>query len=641
MNLGKKAISLISSISLIGSCIGIGLWVWYGQYNKIESIDLKKLIVNKNLGYIYESEKTKEKLIQLIDEKNPNINLDFNMLDLQILDNSAIVKPMDKTYKNEVEITFKMSQDLSSVIRERNLGYIYESEKTKEKLIKLIKQKNSKLDVNKVVLTINDQENKAMIKPKTGDKTYKGQVNFTFHLSQDLSSIITETNLGNIEESEKNQQDLLNLIKQSNPSLDTEKVQLDIKNDIVIVLPKMGDKTYKGEAIIRFFAHTWNADIKKIKTIWNTEFKDRFSMDVNEIHSTALFGLLVNTLYKHGLKIPIATNGLKGQGFSIEYGDIELKLPIGFKYANNLNKYNNDKTKLLEIGHYISKDFTFKAEQVDGNVKEVPDVLPEIINNTSYMFANNKNEYIKGLENWNTSNVTNMKYMFYGAHNFNQPLNNWNTSNVTDMKYMFYESHNFNQPLNNWNTSNVTDMGWMFSGAKSFNQPIDKWNTSNVTNMGHMFSRAKNFNQPLSNWNTSNVTDMSYMFSGDEKFNHPLNNWNTSNVTNMHGMFIGAKNFNKPLNNWDTSNVTDMSAMFSGAEKFNNVVSTWNTSNVTDMSWMFYGARACDQNIANWNVYKVTYYSWFAKNSGWQNMSWRQIYHLWPKKLYDNGNQCF
>lgn len=36
----------------------------------------------------------------------------------------------------------------------------------------------------------------------------------------------------------------------------------------------------------------------------------------------------------------------------------------------------------------------------------------------------------------NVLNVTNMSSMFKNDKQFNQPLNNWNVSNVTNMKYM-------------------------------------------------------------------------------------------------------------------------------------------------------------------------------------------------------------
>ncbi|AJK51390.1 hypothetical protein MCCG_0421 [Mycoplasma capricolum subsp. capripneumoniae 87001] len=48
---------------------------------------------------------------------------------------------------------------------------------------------------------------------------------------------------------------------------------------------------------------------------------------------------------------------------------------------------------------------------------------------------------------------------------------------------MFHGAESFNQPLNNWDVSNIKNMRYMFKGATSFDQPIGSWNASNVTNM--------------------------------------------------------------------------------------------------------------------------------------------------------------
>ena len=57
--------------------------------------------------------------------------------------------------------------------------------------------------------------------------------------------------------------------------------------------------------------------------------------------------------------------------------------------------------------------------------------------------------------------------------------------------------------INNWDVSNVTDMRAMFAGARSFNQPLNKWNVSKVTRMSYMFEDAESFNQPLNKWDVS------------------------------------------------------------------------------------------------------------------------------------------
>ena len=106
------------------------------------------------------------------------------------------------------------------------------------------------------------------------------------------------------------------------------------------------------------------------------------------------------------------------------------------------------------------------------------------------------------------------------------------TSNVVNMRAMFADT-NFNQDISSWNTSNVTDMSWLFAGAWSFNKPLNNWDTSKVTNMSHMFYRASSFNQPLNNWDVSNVMDMSYMFAGEYDVNR--------------GRYYSTPSFNQPL----------------------------------------------------------------------------------------------
>ena len=70
----------------------------------------------------------------------------------------------------------------------------------------------------------------------------------------------------------------------------------------------------------------------------------------------------------------------------------------------------------------------------------------------------------------------------------------------------------FNEDIRVWDTSGVTRMYGMFWGASSFNQNIGGWSVDNVNEMGQMFNSASAFDQDISAWSVDNVRDMHQMF---------------------------------------------------------------------------------------------------------------------------------
>ena len=268
-----------------------------------------------------------------------------------------------------------------------------------------------------------------------------------------------------------------------------------------------------------------------------------------------------------------------------------------------------------------------------------------------FLFATSFNQ---SLSNFDTSNVTNMKWMFYWASIFNQPLSNFNTSKVTNMSQMFRDATVFNKSLSSFDTSNVTDMAWMFAAAIAFNQSLSNFDTSNVLYMYRMFAWTDNFNQSLSNFNTSKVTTMMWMFDWAISFNQPLTNFNTSNVTSMAWMFMRTSSFNQPLTNFNTSKVTTMSQMFNWATLFNQPLSNFDTSKVTNMSWMFTTANAFNQSLSNFdtsNVINMSYmFMWASsfnqpltnfntsKVTNMSSMFWSAISFNQPLTNFDTSN---
>ena len=111
------------------------------------------------------------------------------------------------------------------------------------------------------------------------------------------------------------------------------------------------------------------------------------------------------------------------------------------------------------------------------------DFLPIEIN---WFKSQRKLSSIKGLENLNTSAVTDMGSMFAGCSSLTElNLSNFNTSAVTDMSLMFYECSSLTElNLSSFNTSAVTDMSLMFNKCYSLKElNLSSFNTSAVTSM--------------------------------------------------------------------------------------------------------------------------------------------------------------
>ena len=168
----------------------------------------------------------------------------------------------------------------------------------------------------------------------------------------------------------------------------------------------------------------------------------------------------------------------------------------------------------------------------------------------------------------NTSNVTNMSFMFDGCSGLTSlDVSKFDTSNVTTMSYMFTSCTSLTSlDLSGWDTSNVTDMGDMFSycsGLKSLD--LSSFDTSQVTDIAGMFQECSGLTSlDLSGCDTSNVTNMSFMFDGCSGLKSlDLSNFYTSNVTSMYSMFGSCSGLTSlDLSGWVINGSTYMDSMF-------------------------------------------------------------------------------
>ena len=159
--------------------------------------------------------------------------------------------------------------------------------------------------------------------------------------------------------------------------------------------------------------------------------------------------------------------------------------------------------------------------------------------------------------------------------------------------YILYQDPTYTfEGIENIDTSEVTDMSYMFAWMSNLTSlDVSHFDTRNVMDMGYMFDGLSSLTSlDVSNFDTSNVTDMNNMFNGLRSLTSlDVTNFDTRNVTDMSDMFIELSSLTSvDVSHFDTRNVTNMSSMFSGLSNLTSLdVSNFDTRNVMDMRWMF------------------------------------------------------
>ncbi len=227
-------------------------------------------------------------------------------------------------------------------------------------------------------------------------------------------------------------------------------------------------------------------------------------------------------------------------------------------------------------------------------IKGIENLNTENVTNMSYMFVKCKALTSLDLSNFNTEKVTDMQGMFKECSDLTSlDLSNFNTEKVTDMRGMFWECSNLTSlNLTRLNTENVTAMNGMFYGCTKLESlDLSKFNTAKVTKMNQMFYNCYALTSlDLTSFNTAKVENMTEMFNGCNALTSlDLASFNTVEVTNMSNMFrLCLALTSLDLSNFNTAKVTDMSYMFKSCTKLESLdLSSFNTANVANMTEMF------------------------------------------------------
>ena len=138
-----------------------------------------------------------------------------------------------------------------------------------------------------------------------------------------------------------------------------------------------------------------------------------------------------------------------------------------------------------------------------------------------WFYGLSKLESIEGLSYLNTSEVTNMNWMFYGCGISSLDLSSFNTTNVTRMSCMFQQCSSLEfLNLSSFDTKNVTEdyqMFQMFILCGKLKTIIvgNDWDVTNVTQSGGMFQQCTSLVGGDGTTFDSNYTDKTKAYAGE------------------------------------------------------------------------------------------------------------------------------
>ena len=363
--------------------------------------------------------------------------------------------------------------------------------------------------------------------------------------------------------------------------------------------------------------------------------------------------------------------------------DVNVSGYWDFSNARDLSQltgsnYSHDLSKQLNITPGKVKDISRLLQYNSTYSHNVDFLVTSGVENMSWFCFNSPN-VSRNLDNWDTSTVKDMSYLFYYQnpdHQISGSMANLIGPSVENVNYLFYLCSNtgLSQDFSNWDMSSVKTANAMFYNSNSSilnssNQSsITGWDVSSLVSGQSMFGNCSDFNADLSNWNLSSIENLQSMFVNCSSFDQDLSSWNLSGVE-IGGIFGGScgmsadninkidishatrnstwlpssynglpptgwfkgdcswffynTSFNQNISSYDFSEVTSMRYMFA-TSPFNQNVSNWDVSNVTDMSALFSNNTAFNQSLANWDTSSVTGMAYFFQNSAysqWSSMS--------------------
>ena len=223
---------------------------------------------------------------------------------------------------------------------------------------------------------------------------------------------------------------------------------------------------------------------------------------------------------------------------------IEKKEPIIIEYIN-------DGTKKIKL---FSKIFV-KNNKKNCSV-EIEGKRLELIEDYEF-----KTKEKKVRVKWNTNNVSDVSYLFYGyKYLLSLPdISQWNTNKVKNMKALFY------------NCKSLTNIPDNFSNKEYIFPPDINPLAYNYTSLLHYMDSQPELEELLLQLYLRRKRHFKSEDEYDQSQKHhfpDISKWITNNVTDISYLFYGCKSlYSLPdISKWNTNKVTKISCLFEGCE---------------------------------------------------------------------------
>lgn len=218
-----------------------------------------------------------------------------------------------------------------------------------------------------------------------------------------------------------------------------------------------------------------------------------------------------------------------------QYSGTELDYELSNLDTKNMTSTNSMFSNCKALKHLNLRNFIksnikiISAMFSDCNALETIDISGWDTSNVisvSSMFYNCRNLKSIDISKLKFGKLEQIHHMFYYCNSLtgNLILPEMDISKCTSLREMFYMcSASDIIGLENWDTSNITDMYFAFRNSKIHTLDISKWNLPKGYNMQNMFQECTNL-QTLSEFDAQYALQLNYIFFG------------TSNLVNFGGL---------------------------------------------------------------------------------------------------------